>query len=52
MPKIKVDIFEPVLARGLPTGSDFEALNRLADVIAKKHRNNGMMRGEERNGTR
>jgi hypothetical protein len=52
IPNLKVEILELVLARGLPTGSDLGELDRLADAIAKKHRDNGMMCGEELNGTR
>jgi hypothetical protein len=31
---------------------DFKALDHPVEVIAKKHRENGMMRGEKLNGTR
>jgi flavorubredoxin len=34
---LKVELFEPVLARGYPKQKDFEALDRLADAIAQKH---------------
>jgi hypothetical protein len=40
---------EPVLAKGLPKQKDFKALDHLVEVISKKHRDNGMMRGEELN---
>ncbi len=38
MPKLKVEFLEPVLAKGMPRAADFEALDRLADTIAEKHR--------------
>jgi hypothetical protein len=41
-----------VLARGLPTPKDFEALARLAEAIAKKQRDSAIMGGEKLNGTR
>jgi len=34
---LKVELFEPVLARGLPRQPTFDALDRLADAIAAKH---------------
>jgi len=38
MPALKLEWFEPVSARGLPKPADLEALDRLADAIAAKHR--------------
>ncbi|MFO7534078.1 MAG: FprA family A-type flavoprotein [Kiritimatiellia bacterium] len=35
---LKVELFEPVLARGCPKQKDFEALDRLAEAIALKHK--------------
>lgn len=35
---LKVELFEPVLAKGCPKQKDFEALDRLADAIALKHK--------------
>jgi flavorubredoxin len=52
IPNPKVEVLETVLTKGLPTEKDFEALDRLADAIAKKHRDSGIIRGEKLNGTR
>ena len=35
---LKVEILEPVIAKGFPRGEDFEALDRLAAIIAEKHK--------------
>lgn len=40
-PNLKVEVLEPVLCKGVPGAGDFDALNRLADAIAQKHRENG-----------
>ena len=37
MPKLKVELLEPVLAKGLPREADYAALDALADTIAEKH---------------
>ena len=37
MPKLKVELLEPVLAKGLPREADYAALDGLADTIAEKH---------------
>jgi len=37
MPQLKLELFEPVVAKGLPRAEDFAALDRLADAIAAKH---------------
>ncbi|HII06825.1 MAG TPA: FprA family A-type flavoprotein [Methanotrichaceae archaeon] len=42
MPHLKVEMIEPVLAKGLPGEEDFLALDRLADEILKKHRELGI----------
>jgi flavorubredoxin len=42
MPLLKVEIIEPVLAKGLPTEEDYLALDRLADEILKRHRDLGI----------
>ena len=34
---LKVELFPPVLARGLPRQKEFEALDALAEAIARKH---------------
>ena len=40
---IKADFFEPVLVKGLPTQTDYEALDKLADAIVEKHRVLGLL---------
>jgi flavorubredoxin len=37
MPKLKVELLEPVLAKGLPREADYAALDALADTIAERH---------------
>jgi hypothetical protein len=36
--RLKVEFLEPVMVKGLPREADYEALDRLADTIADKHR--------------
>jgi flavorubredoxin len=43
IPNLKVDILEPVLCKGKPKETDFNALSDLAAVIAEKHRENGFI---------
>jgi flavorubredoxin len=38
MDRLKVEFLEPVMVKGLPRTADYEALDRLADTIAEKHR--------------
>ncbi len=38
IPNLKVEILNPVLCKGLPTESDFRALDELAAAIAAKHK--------------
>jgi len=38
IPNLKVEVLEPVLCKGLPREADFKALDRLADTIAQKHK--------------
>ncbi|MCD6573700.1 MAG: FprA family A-type flavoprotein [Thermoplasmata archaeon] len=40
--KLKAEIIEPVIAKGHPKQEDYEALNRLAEEIAKKHNEAGI----------
>ena len=40
---LKVDVIEPVVAKGLPRDADFEALDKLADKIAAKHKEIGLI---------
>ena len=42
IPLLKVEVIEPVLAKGLPTEDDYKALDRLADEILKRHRELGI----------
>lgn len=37
MPKLKVELLDPVLAKGMPREADYAALDALADTIAEKH---------------
>jgi len=41
IPNLRVEVLDPVICRGLPREKDFQALDRLADTIAEKHRENG-----------
>ncbi len=38
MNKLKVELLEPVLAKGMPRAADFARLDVLADTIAEKHK--------------
>jgi flavorubredoxin len=40
---LKVDLLEPVLAKGMPADKDFQALDKLAATIAEKHRAIGVL---------
>ncbi|HRW82851.1 MAG TPA: FprA family A-type flavoprotein [Methanothrix sp.] len=42
MPLLKVEMIEPVLAKGLPGEEDYAALDRLADEILRRHRGLGI----------
>jgi flavorubredoxin len=39
---LKAEVLEPVLCKGVPLQSDLEALDKLADTIAQKHRESGL----------
>jgi flavorubredoxin len=41
---LKVEVIEPVIAKGLPKDEDFDALDKLADKIAAKHREIGILK--------
>ncbi|MBC7223980.1 MAG: FprA family A-type flavoprotein [Anaerolineae bacterium] len=43
LPNLKAEILEPVLCKGLPQEDDFAALERLADTVAAKHRELGLL---------
>jgi flavorubredoxin len=40
---VKVDLIEPVMVKGLPDETTFQALNRLADDLLKKHRESNLI---------
>ena len=42
MPNVKAEILEPVLAKGDPKEADYAALDKLADKILAKHKENGI----------
>jgi flavorubredoxin len=37
IPNLKVEILPPVIARGRPKAADFEAIDRLAEEVARRH---------------
>jgi flavorubredoxin len=39
---LRIELLEPVIIKGYPREADFNALDRLADDILKKHRENGI----------
>ncbi len=41
IPNLKVEVIEPVLAKGLPSEDNFKALENLAKTIAMKHKEQG-----------
>ena len=41
IPNLKVEVLDPVLCKGVPSETDFQALSVLADTIAQKHAENG-----------
>jgi len=41
IPNLKVEVLEPVLCKGAALKDDFKALDRLAETIAQKHKENG-----------
>lgn len=43
IPNLKAEVLDPVLCKGVPLQPDLEALDRLADTIAQKHRENGLV---------
>jgi len=42
IPNLKVEVLAPVVCRGLPRDADFAALEKLAEVIALKHKELGL----------
>jgi hypothetical protein len=43
IPNLKVEVLDPVLCKGLPKDDTLEALDRLADAIAARHRESGFL---------
>jgi len=43
LPNLKVQLLDPVVAKGHPKEADFRALDRLADEILAKHRELGIV---------
>ena len=43
IPNLKVEILSPVLCKGFPRESDFDALDKLADAIAGKHKEHNII---------
>ena len=41
IPNLKVEVIEPVLAKGLPSEADYKALEKLAETISMKHKELG-----------
>ena len=41
---LKVEVIEPVVAKGLPKDEDFLALDKLAETIAEKHKEIGILK--------
>ena len=43
MPNLKVELLPPVICKGLPRPVDLEAIDKLADAIAAKHKELGLL---------
>ena len=41
IPNLKVEVLDPVLCKGIPAKADLEALDKLAGMIAQKHKEHG-----------
>jgi len=41
IPNLKVEVLEPVLCKGVPSETDFQALDKLGGTIAEKHKEHG-----------
>jgi flavorubredoxin len=46
IPNLKVEILDPIVIKGFPQEEDFEALDRLADKIFKKHEEYNIIKKE------
>ena len=42
IPNLKVEVLDPVLCKGVPSETDFEALDHMATMISNKHKENGL----------
>jgi hypothetical protein len=42
MPNLKAEILPPVIAKGMPKASDFQAIDDLAETISRKHKELGL----------
>jgi flavorubredoxin len=42
IPNLKVEVLDPVLCKGVPAASDFQAIDKLAATIAQKHKDCGL----------
>ena len=43
IPNLAVEVLDPVLCKGVPSDTDFEAVDRLAANIAEKHKEHGLI---------
>lgn len=43
IPNLKVEVIDPVLCKGVPSESDFKALDELAAAIAEKHKEHNLI---------
>ncbi len=43
LPALRVELLDPVEVRGKPRDDDFAALDRMADAVADRHRNDGLL---------
>ncbi len=43
IPNIKAEVLDPVLCKGMPKEADLEALDELAETIAQKHKESGLV---------
>jgi len=43
IPNLEVEVIEPVIIKGIPQEDDYKALDKLADAIAAKHKEAGLL---------
>jgi len=46
IPNLKIEVIDPVLCKGVPSESDFKALDDLAAAIAEKHKEHNFLSGD------